>query len=408
MSNPKRYHIGQDGKVAECRAFIRGCPLQDYKTIEGAETALFLQKEAKEHEHKVVELNRLFKDPKTLRSTASILMSGNKRGQTIRDYAYNLDSNYMHHGADPEIYFAKVTFSPTNLVAEPNVNVYAQRFTLPDYTTGETVNRWTLVTEYKNSSRQKIELPLDFNENPEQKMREAYVFFEEAARLNIMNQDTDLEKQTDELYNQFRTSYATIEEEIQGPNKVWEQHGWNEGLGNFKDSTQSEINADVDYGSSTLRPRSIERFLQDNPNYISATPDINLRVWDNDNETSGEWWSARYNNGEWNIDLVHRGSNEIETIAVSSPEEARTLMYDFVKNNMRVNDDWTAKEKSDYVADFMIQMPGIERRAEARSKQHAEKIAQYSRDAQERTNNDPLFQKTDKKSTMGKLLGMFN
>lgn len=410
----KKYHVDGSGKVSECRATFRSCPYEDFQTREGALTAHELKKQKTDLDQRREYLNKLFNSPDTVRSIGRFSMTGNKLGKRVRDYAHALDNSYTMNGKDADLYYSSIDLEQEN-PKDKKMNFVVNRRTFPNTTEGIENVTWVLQMNPVSIYGKKQELEINFDEDPAKAEREARVFFEEGVRLNGVDGVHSINDEADKLYGQFKDAYIIVEEEARGPYYVWDNYGWNEGLGNFAESDTIEINANVDYSSSTLRPRSVERFLNENKDYQVGMPEINLRIYDNEGGNSDAWWAASYNNGDWKIEFLQDGHTEPRTAYLNNPEEAQSLMNSFVKGNMRTNDDWTANEKSEYVANFMIEMDRISRNAQEQNAEFAEVVSNsgnspQSANTQSKHKNrmdDKIFGSTDKNSTMGKILGIF-
>lgn len=409
----KKYHVDENGRVSECKATFRVCPYDDYQTREGALTAHELKKQSNDLESRREKINALYNDPNTLRSVGRFDMSGT-RGQSIRDYARNLDNDFLMNGKDPEIYYGNVVLYQDD-AASKKVNLSAMRRSLPDMNEGKEKVVWTFKIEPTSLYEHKVELDINFDEDPDEAAQQAKTFIEESVRTNGVADNGSIQASTEKIYEQFNKVYSAIEEESRGPYYIWDNYGWNKGIGTFHQSNSMELIANVDYADSTLRPRLVERFLDENEDYHVGVPDITLRVYDNESGASESWWGATYDNGLWTLEM-QRADDDIEYVYTRDPEEAQTLLRSFVSEHMRTNDDWTANEKSEFVADFMVQMERISAKAEAKSDEFTEilrrnrPVAEDSRTTQKRNKDrmeDKIFGNTDKNSTMGKILGIF-
>lgn len=398
-----RYHVGADGKVSECKARFRACPFDDYKTREGAATAYELKAEKLELDDRREAVNSHFKNKDLLRSTALLNASGEERGKRFRDYGHNLENSYLMNGKDPEAYIVNVALKQENVADVVKARVSAFRHELPNYNEGKIDNIWRLKIEYRMNTKEPVTLEVNFD-NPAQDMRQVRIFLEESVRENQVPAYSTIEKETDALFRQFRKTYAMIEEEAQGPYYVWDKHGIDEGLGAFANSTSMDVIAGVEYNDSTFRARTVERFLEENDMYEVGTPNINFRVADNDAK-NGNAWATEYDNGEWMLHFLGNDDEDMRTVTVKSPEEAEKLLYDFVRNNMSENDDWTAKEKAEYVATFMLQMESVQKKAEERGAKFR-KLLEESGENKNRI-KDELFGINKKESTIGSILSMF-
>jgi len=406
----KRYHIGADGIVAECKASLRSCPYEDFQTREGAETARQLKIQKTEVEAGRARLDKIFNDPNTVSSVGRFDMGSKRVGKRVRDYAHSLDNSYMSTGKDPDLYYATIDLQQENPMVE-KVRVQAVRRVMPDYTDGKLKVVWGIKLEERGRYGKTQEMEFEFDDNPQQAMRGIKTYLEEAVRMNSTQEGHTIEEESDKLFTQFRNVYGIVEEEAQGPYVLWEKHGWNEGLGTFSESNSIEVVADVNYATSTLRPRSLERFMEDNTDYRVTMPEINLRIKDDEDGQSEAWWAASYNNNQWSLEFLQEGSDRVRKIDVDDPEEAQDFIQSFVQSNMRTQDDWTANEKSEYVANFMIEMDRIEQKTQRKVDEFTKIIedSSGSRNPSKNRNRmeDKIFGNTDKNSTMGKILGIF-
>ena len=417
MAKTKRYHINADNVVAECTATFKPCPFRDYDTIQGAETALALRNERSQLEAAREQVDAVLKNPNTPKTFGIIKYNGNlNSGKTPRDYANMMDEVFLQYGEDPAIQRAQIPLLQTNVGEVPRVRVSAFRRPRADYDRGVIGGIWELEMTYNSGVFPKETLEIDLNGDRENALAQARNFLRETVIINSTSlYDDQVEKQTDYLLSQLKAGHVVVEEEAQGPYQVFEEFGWKEGKGSFRASDSVTVRVSEEWNSTTFRAHSLERFIKDNPFYLNQMPEMELRVLDNSQGKSKDWWAVRYTNGEWRMDFLNAEYPEGVSYQVHSPEEGVAKLREFLNENMLEKLGYEkVKEKRDnarlvWLEDYMVQVEGVVARAERRFQQQRDKERELEEAHMAKMRHKSLFAHTsNKNSTMGTILDMFS
>lgn len=405
MARAVRYHIGKDNKVSECRATQNRCPYQDFQTREGAETVLALQQERESTKERIRKMNEYFHNGATPRTRALIKLNRLQDDtHSFRAYAKSLDKDFINNGDDTKIQYTD--FDMPKLSDAQKADLRARRTPYVDQDTGDLKSKWELTKHYTDGSKKADEkVTLDFEDDFNKNLSEAKKFITQYVREN-KDESSDFVTEANNLYNDFRNLYTTVELESDNTIKVL-NNPYLTGIGDFKNNSRNLVFANVEYQRSTLRPRIVERILKENPDYHSGVaPAIKLRIVDTDMNHGDAWWSATYNDGKWHVTLLDKGSNETRRVPITSPLQAKEVLYNFVKENMYKNDDNTANEKSDYLADFVLQMHTI-KSENVKANNDANKPTLEAKQKHDFSKSNNLYGTDKQKGTLGKILKMF-
>lgn len=391
----KKYHIDVNGDIVECRAKLRGCPRTDYSTIEAASAALFLQKTATDLEAARENVKKVFSNPDTKRMTATTDFSGINPKQTMRDFADKVDNEFYATGKEPEFYSVHSQLKQNNMYYDSSSQkVFIKRIPVPDYDDGVITSKWSLEIEpsSKEYAKKNTKYELDLHNDFDREIVRAEDIIRESVIANSTHYTTseDVERQTRFLKNQLIDAYFMVEEETQGPQKLWSRI---DGYGTFAKSDPAELIVNVDYQHSAFRGKIFERFLNENGHYQALTPEIDVRVYDNETNQSKNSWGVRYHQGQWYVET--RVNNEFNHKPVDSGEEAYSYLNSYIKNYMKTNDDATADKKaryaSDLITDIDLAVSSFIKKKEVRdAKEEAERIQRESKSLYGKNNSGTM------------------
>jgi len=349
----KKYHIDVNGDIVECRAKLRGCPRTDYSTVEAASAALFLQKAATDLETARENVKKAFSNPDTKRMVALTDFSGINQKETMRDFADKVDHEFYSTGKEPEFYSLHSQLKQNNMYYNDSSHkIFIKRIPVPDYDDGVITSKWFLETELPNNNyaRKTVKHDLDLHNDFEREIVRAEDIIRESVISNstVNTNSEDIERQTKFLKRQLIDAYFMVEEETEGPQKLWAR---TDGYGTFAKSDPTSLIVNADYQHSAFRGKIFEQFLNENGYYQALTPEIDVRVYDNETNQSRNSWGVRYNQGQWYIET--RVNNEFHHQPVNSADEAYGYLNSYIKNYMRTNDDKTAHKKASYASDLI-------------------------------------------------------
>lgn len=401
----KKYHIDLNGEVVECRAKFRACPRTDYSTIEAATTARYLQEAAQDLEAARENVKRVFSDPNTKRTlTIADFSTRPMRNNSPRDYADQLEREFFADGKYPDLYSMRSELKPTNINSgEKRQKIFFHSTAAPDYDDGKIINHSSIVVLPKTASitDKGTSYELDFANDFEGSLVQAEDLIRETVIANATADDSyeTIQEQTEILTKQLVNAYTTISEEIEGPNEVWKRA---EGYGTFAKSDIDKLVVNVDYQNSTFRGKTFDRFLHENEYYEARSPEFDVRVYDNESRRSPNAWGIRYAKGQWYVET--RIGRDIRNTPVNSPDEAYGMINEYIKTNMKSNDEETAAKKATYAADLMTDVNNSIRKF-FNDKEAA--AIQERKALEERRSQQSLYGKNNT-GTMRDILNMFN
>ena len=146
-------------------------------------------------------------------------------------------------------------------------------------------------------------------------------------------------------------AYSTIEElDTERGSFV----SWNtaEGYGNFAKTDITNLQVNVNYQTSSFTSRIFHDFIHTNKYYEAIFPDpIDIRVFDNELGQCDNSWTIRCTKGLWR--MFAQIGDQMYVEDVRNPQHAYETMRDFIKHNMRTNDDETVEEKAVFIRDLV-------------------------------------------------------
>lgn len=418
MAQGKSYHINSKNVVEECRARFRPCPFQDFNTLQGAETALILRSERGRLEHARATVQAILDDPNTPRISETISFHDSNAGQSLRHYGDMVEASFMDSGQDTPIQNVRVLLAQEGKNLE-RVRVSAQRFSRADFDNGAIGGVWELEMRYTSRAvaYETERLSIDLNGDRDEALNQARDFLRESVIINSTSvYDDQVDNETEELLRQLVKAHAAVEEEAQGPYRVWDEFGNQEEVGTFALSDNLTVRVEADLSHSNFRPHLVERFLQENPVYATSMPDLELRAFDRgpDHGKDREWWAVGTRDNRWFLDFGPADNPGGVRVYVDSPEEARERLTVYLADHIPYRDGWEdvkAKEdqnRVDWAEEFMVQMGGVQARAEQRVQARRDQERQRDEENRARDQHKGFLDDGDSRSTMGKILGMFN
>lgn len=410
----QKYHINAQGKVEKCRAFIRACPFRDYDTEEAARTSLYLKKEKDHLQEMREEINHKLSEKFGEESYINLNLApgfADDRFSSSTLAAVNKIDALVNNGKDPAILFLTSEISD-KVFNKKEVSFVIKRFPKADYANGKIVSDWEIeVRDVRKKDVEKISLDFDNNYHGTiQNMRE---IFRKAAIRNVSGEPlygTGYDDAADRMLKKVEQVYTVGEEETMGvyeANEKFKAMGLKD-VGTFSKSKEHNINLDLDVNTTTFRPAVLEEYISNNQWFTSAKPNMFLRVYNNEDEQSPAWWGVTYNNNDgWGVQS-RIGLQDSTYVLFDNSDEIKTYVENFVRKNMKTNDEITAQKSGKYVKNLMT---GVNNVIENHNRQVDELIYGDTRKQENKKSDaqhNELLGKTNEKSTVNSILDMFS
>lgn len=409
----KRFHITPDGPK-KCTASSRACPYAShYDSKESAFTAQRMLQMADSHEFKIAELKRIVQS----RAPEDLMVTGFKlggSGNTARRFANDLVEHSRQYDSTPKLYqyAAEASFDAGY---GSNIKVTVFRDDVVDEDNAKFAGRYRVKIDegrrYTNGMQDNL---IELNFKDEQGIRRSFAQLRElyfnAARKSgaraeedvLSPNDPNADAMADNALAEFKQVWETVEGQSRGQEELWEM-----GYGNFKNSDYDTIRVDVDYRKSGFSYLQLQNFLNSSDSYLGRTPDVEIRVVE-DNPNLETRWELVRKNGEWKVYEENTQDTRL-TYDIEDQQAAYDVVYWASMDSVNKNDADAAKERANFANDLVASVEMeldyhrdlvSERRAKLDREDEALKKGKINTDLFDRT-------KENKNSAMSKIFDLF-
>lgn len=416
-----KFHINNENLVARCQAKKNRCPFTDYSTEEAAVAAYNLQRSRSYLEEMRRDLKiRSNVIPHDLNVACNINADTTGKGYSTMPYnvAMHLDEMQNKYG---DISNVMVTSNIHDLIFNHEKVQYSMvRTPEPDYNKGVLVSRWNLLA---NRNGKETTIPLDFDnnyagtiENLKEVLKRDTVFYGIShTKEHGYTMPEDYEYGIDKMVNSMTQTYIMTEEKLRGTQGMRDHIQANNlpldtTIQSIDDANQIKV-----FGSATESPfrasmidEYYERFLP------TRDPELNLKLYDDNNQNSKNIWELTHTPESGWFVTTYDNDGVVDTVPMSSPEEAEDYISNYVRENVQGSKDIIARSRGRYASTMMRDVDSAmqrvrDKRAAIENAPRAKPVSlsteNYEQNQQEQ--ND-FLDTTKKKSTLNTILGLFS
>lgn len=406
-----KYHVNNEGKVERCRAFIRPCPFQDYRTEETARAAMYIREEKDRIEGIKNDLNNLLAQPKTSEHYIDLRLTTDSPTSMFPSsplaFAEKIE-NLKKEKKDSSIITVNARVDDTAFNPS-KVKITMTRFPRADYDAGRIGSTWKATIQ---TPRERKEIPLDFENDYAGSIKKLRPIIHETVLVYLEDStySEDYNEVTDRIINKMGTMYAITEEETMGPYEANEMFKENriKTDGTFAESKDNKILFDKNINETTFRAELLDRYIKSNHNFKYSLPKSNFRILDTENGKSYSWWGITYNDNDgWGIQS-RAGDNDVEYKTFEKPEEIQEYVRNFVKDNMDTNNDQVANARAEYAGNLMRSVNEVFKKHSDSYYKDIEKYKERVEAMNNTSKEGKLYGKTKEKNTANSILNMFS
>lgn len=404
----KKYHINEKGRVEECRARIRSCPFEDYHTEEAARTSAYLKSEKERLQRLRESIEAKFRQPVTDVNDLRLDFDANPFGDNFLALK-NLEKLDELHESKGLLYLS-------NRLTDSDFDASEVQFTLnmfpqADFKVGKIYPKWKLSIwdKYRDMTGDYV---LDFDNNYHQTIQFLREKFRAGSVRNIRSERSHSsvhDDVADRLLARVEQSYVIGEEEFHGPfkaTKKFDELGID--TGSFAGSKEYSIHVDVDAAATSFRPSMLREYIKNNRWLNIDNPNTLFRVYHSESGASSAWWALVYNDDNgWGVQ-TRVGASDPEYVVFADPEDTGIYIENFVKNEMRTNDDITAYNSRVYADQIRLGVQEVldDHKAHVHNEIYGSNNVSANKNDSEQHNS--FLGKTEEKSTLNSILGLFS
>lgn len=271
--------------------------------------------------------------------------------------------------------------------------------------------QWTFKLYHTTYSGEKIEQKLDFiiRKPIDYSIMESKVHEWCWLAASKEYSGDELDDKQEEMFAQIWSQVRATEVENRS-----EADAVQHGMSYFKKEGPNKLTANVNY-NSTFTTAHVARKLSDQE-YWSVVPDFDIRVYDDESNSSDNFWAVKYRDDKFHVTLgvMKNGERIRNDYEVNSGKEAREILEKFISEEMPSNDINTVKEKGVFVENFVDKLKLIKQN-------HTQNVMNITGDKtiikdtpeQKKSNtvDNELYDKDNEiknNTVMGKLFKLFN
>lgn len=346
MAKVFKYHLTQTGPK-QCTAQPGRCPYRIDEHFSSTEIGIAknaLEVERKKEQNKATELSNLIGN-NTPGNVINFSIS-ERNSHSLRNFTDNIDKSKEDFGFNPNVFKTntKIRFKNSETGHE-QVSIQAVRHTKVLQDPPRLGASWSIISDdpngYDRAKTQSIEFDINNVREVGIMKAKAYEFIRTAATKAYLNNDL-VEEKTEEVFSTIMNSIKVVENEARGSYVASALN-----MSYFNGRDPNLIETEQDYNNSSFRGKNLAEQLK-NKLYSQNVPEVRLRVYDNDSGKSNSWWSIERSNNEWKVTLYNNDKTK-EEYNINKPEEAKSIVHNFVKNEMKSKNIESINNKSEYV-----------------------------------------------------------
>lgn len=347
----QRFHINAKSEVRPCSARLKSCPFDHFSSEEAAFTVLNLREKRTSMLAARESVERVMRDPNTPRAYARVKMTHNHTDLSLRRFSDQIDAEVAATGRDPQMFSGDFDIVQDSVVGKSKNRVNLRRIPAADFDNGVISGQWYLTVTSTRNRNDSVEVALDFD-NYDEAMTQVRNMLRESVAENAATTDAveRIDVDVEDMADKVSHAYLTVEAEASGEYGIYERFYGRE-VGSFANSDALKLSVNVDYESSLFRPRSMERFMEDNPYYENFTPEMDVLVFDNEGTRSDAWWSIYRSDSGWTLTRATSRNAQPLDVTVDNAEQAARMVEEFVSSNMPSKH--RAAEKGAYVTNLV-------------------------------------------------------